>query len=301
MESFDLRVRDFNLGLTLSSGQVFHWATSDGCHWHGMLGKHFYHLHQPKASFLRVHTTASPSLGRQDLSHYFGLDQSLQRILKSFPKDPLMREATHAYKGLRLLRQDPWVTLASFILSSTKQILQIRQTVQEISCRFGSPHAMQTHHSAACAFPDPAQLVQAGESRLRACRMGYRAKYLYQTACLIQEGQIQLDSLRTCSLEEAREVLMQCPGVGPKIAECVLLFGYGFQEAFPMDVWIRRILEDYYLPGPKSSVAQVQAFVADYFGPHSGYAQQYLFDHVRNLPSEVWQAMVKASPFAQGS
>ena len=69
---------------------------------------------------------------------------------------------------------------------------------------------------------------------------------------------------------------MQCPGVGPKIAECVLLFGYGFQEAFPMDVWIRRILEDYYLPGQKSSVAQVQAFVADYFGPHSGYAQQYL-------------------------
>ena len=105
-----------------------------------------------KASFLRVHTTASPSLGRQDLSHYFGLDQSLQRILKSFPKDPLMREATHAYKGLRLLRQDPWVTLASFILSSTKQILQIRQTVQEISCRFGSPHAIQTHHSPAWAF-----------------------------------------------------------------------------------------------------------------------------------------------------
>ena len=131
MESFDLRVRDFNLGLTLGSGQVFHWVTSDGCHWHGMLGKDFYHLHQPKASFLRVHTTASPSLGRQDLSHYFGLDQSLQRILKSFPQDPLMREATHAYKGLRLLRQDPWVTLASFILSSTKQILQIRQTVQE--------------------------------------------------------------------------------------------------------------------------------------------------------------------------
>ena len=132
---------------------MFHWATSDGCHWHGMLGKHFYHLHQPKASFLRVHTTASPSLGRQDLSHYFGLDQSLQRILKSFPQDPLMREATHAYKGLRLLRQDPWVTLVSFILSSTKQILQIRQTVQEISCRFGSPHAIQT--CSPPGFPDP--------------------------------------------------------------------------------------------------------------------------------------------------
>src|SRR5262249_33980345 len=149
-----------------------------------------------------------------------------------------MRAAVVACRGLRLLRQEPWECLASFILSSTKQIVQIRQIVSLLCERYGEPIPAAPEYAPAFAFPSPARLACATEPELRACKMGFRAPYLLKTARLVAEGKIDLERLRQLPAETARDELMGLPGVGRKIADCVLLFAYGFQSAFPVDVWV---------------------------------------------------------------
>jgi len=171
------------------------------------------------------------------------MDLDLAGVLASFPTDDAMRSAIIACKGLRLLRQDPWECLASFILSSTKQIVQIRQIVAMLCERFGEsiPAAPQFAH--AFAFPTPARLARATEAELRACKMGFRAPYLLATARSVTEGKIDLERLRQLPVEIARDELLNLPGVGRKIADCVLLFAYGFPTAFPVDVWVIKALQ----------------------------------------------------------
>ena len=301
MNSFNLRASDLDLALTLGSGQVFHWRCPDRVQWEGCLGMHFFRLARRAPSTLSVHTTAEPAMARSLLRNYFGLNHSLRSIVNTFPSDPLMQASLQANVGLRLLAQDAWVALACFILSSTKQIIQIRQMVQAISQAFGAEVTDQSGQLLDHSFPTPGSLARAGESALRACRMGYRARFLHQTACLIDQGKFDLVKVGQLALPEAREALMQLPGVGPKIADCVLLFGYGFQSAFPLDVWMIRILRDYYFPGQSPSVKALQAFANDYFGRHAGYAQQYLFDHVRALDASTWKKLVSDSPFIPSS
>jgi N-glycosylase/DNA lyase len=133
----------------------------------------------------------------------------------------------------------------------------------------------------AWSFPDPERLAQVTESDLRACKMGFRAPYLLATARVIAEGHFSLERLGTLPVDQARTELMTLPGVGPKIADCVLLFAYGFQTAFPVDVWIMKALRQLYFPGRRASLARLREFAATHFGPNAGYAQQYLFHYMR--------------------
>ena len=192
-----------------------------------------------------------------------------------------MHASVTACRGLRLLRQDPWECLASFILSSTKQIVQIRQIVGLLCERFGSPVVTPPGDEAAFAFPSAERLAAATEAELRACKMGFRAPNLLTAARQVAARKIDLRALHFCSVEEARERLTQLPGVGPKIANCVLLFAYGFQQAFPVDVWVMKALRQLYFPKRRPSPQKLQRFVATHFGPNAGYAQQYLFHYVR--------------------
>jgi N-glycosylase/DNA lyase len=217
----------------------------------------------------------------QWLTHYLQLDIDLAEVLRAFPDDPPMRAAVAACRGLRLLRQDPWECLASFILSSTKQIVQIQQIIALLCERYGAPLAVPPASPPAFAFPSPARLARASEAELRACKMGFRAPYLLATARLIASGQFDLAPLQRQPLEAARAQLMLLPGVGPKIADCVLLFAYGFQSAFPVDVWVMKALRQLYFPRRRVSRPRLQRFAAAHFGPHAGYAQQYLFHYMR--------------------
>jgi N-glycosylase/DNA lyase len=193
-----------------------------------------------------------------------------------------MRAAVARCRGLRLLRQDPWECLASFICSSTKQIVQIRQIVALLSERWGRvvptpPEAALRH-----AFPTPESLARAGEQALRDCKLGFRAPYLLDAARRVVEGRLDLAAVARMDTAEARCALMEIHGVGRKIADCVLLFAYGRQDAFPIDVWVRRALIQKYFPKARRiAAARLEAFSQTYFGPYSGYAQQYLFHHVR--------------------
>jgi N-glycosylase/DNA lyase len=222
-----------------------------------------------------------PVNGWRWLTHYLRLDENIDAVLATFPDDPPMRSAVAACSGLRLLRQDPWECLASFILSSTKQILQIQQVVALLCERYGQPVAVPEGEPPAFAFPSPHRIAATAEAELRDCKMGFRAPYLLAAARRIVSGQLNLESLGRLPLETAREQLMQSPGVGRKIADCVLLFAYGFQPAFPVDVWIGKAIKQLYFPRRRITPKELEAFTATHFGPYAGYAQQYLFHYMR--------------------
>jgi len=275
-----LPVTDYDLAATLDSGQVFRWQRS-GEDWHGVLGRHCLTLTQMDGG-IHVRATARVPDWRF-LKEFLQTDVVLADILKTFPDDEPMRAAVAACRGLRLLRQEPWECLASFILSSTKQIVQIRQIVGRLSERFGERLAPPPNISEGWgfSFPTPERIAGTDETQLRACKMGFRAPNLLNAARQIAEGKLDLEKIRTLDYAAARAELMALRGVGGKIADCVLLFGYGFDTAFPVDVWIERALQELYFPKRRASETRLRTFADTHFGPHAGYAQQYLFHYMR--------------------
>ena len=270
--------RDYDLDATLSSGQAFRWKRIEGS-WVGVIGSRWVKLRSDAVSI-----TAETGTHISDwdwLVHYLQLDVDINDILAGFPDDEPMQAAVKACRGLRLLRQSPWECLASFILSSTKQIVQIQQIITLLCQRFGDPIPTLSSYSPAYNFPSPARLARATESQLRACKMGFRAPYLLESAGAIASGHFDLAKLQSLPVEIAREELLKLPGVGRKIADCVLLFAYGFPTAFPIDVWITKALRQLYFPRRRLAGKRLHEFVSGHFGPHAGFAQQYLFHYMR--------------------
>jgi N-glycosylase/DNA lyase len=276
-------VRDYDLDATLTSGQAFGWERSAES-WIGVVNRRWVKLTQA-GTVIRAQT-AEPQTEWSWLADYLQPGVDLDRILATFPSDPDMRAAIESCRGLRLLRQDPWECLAAFILSSSKQIVQIRQIVAALGDRFGSPVVVPAGERPAFAFPPAQRLASATEAELRRCKMGFRAPYLLGTAQRIAAGQCDLAGLRQLPLAEARAQLLKLPGVGDKVADCVLLFAGGFPTAFPIDVWIAKALRKYYFRGRRVRPLRLRRYVARRFGPNAGYAQQYLFHYIRTLASD---------------
>jgi N-glycosylase/DNA lyase len=271
-------VKHYDLALTLSSGQSFRWRPGAG-QWAGVIGSRWVRLRQQPERI--VAETFGPEADWQWLRDYLQIDADLEKILAAFPDDPPMREAVAACRGLRLLRQEPWECLASFICSSTKQIVQIEQIVGMLCRQFGEKLTVPEGADPAWTFPAVERLAAASEAELRACKMGFRAPYLRGAARMIAAGEVDLSRLGGLPVEEARAWLCNLPGVGAKIADCVLLFAYGFQEAFPVDVWIIRALSELYFPTRRPRMPRLLRFSRSHFGPYGGYAQQYLFHYIR--------------------
>jgi N-glycosylase/DNA lyase len=273
-----LPVNNYDLALTLASGQAFRWRRS-GNAWAGVIGSRWVRLRQEPDG---IHAeTATSEADWQWLRHYLQVEVDLERILTTFPDDPPMQDSMAACRGLRLLRQEPWECLASFICSSTKQIVQIEQIVGLLCRRFGQVLPVPPGTDETCAFPSAERLAVASEAELRACKLGFRAPYLLGAADKVAAGEVDLTRLGEWPLEEARAALLTLPGVGIKIADCVLLFAYGFQQAFPVDVWIIKALQQLYFPKRRAKLPRLRRFSQTHFGPYSGYAQQYLFHYMR--------------------
>ena len=270
--------KNYDLAATLASGQAFRWRLI-GHAWEGVIGKHWVRLRQEQNRIIAQ--TAGPAGNWDWLPHYLQLSIDLDQIFATFPPDEPMRRSMQSCAGLRLLRQEPWECLASFICSSTKQITQIQQIVALLCRRFGRPAAVPDGHEPVNSFPGFRTLAEVTERDLRECKLGFRAPYLLNSAKKLRDGEIDLSALPRLSLEEARACLMQLPGVGLKIADCVLLFGFGFQQAFPVDVWVMRALRDLYFAKRPVKLPRLREFSQTHFGPHSGYAQQYLFHYMR--------------------
>ncbi len=294
-----LPVRDYHLAATLDSGQAFRWQPIENS-WHGVVGTQWVRLTQ-LAEGIRAET-AAPVEDWDWLRRFLQTETDLAAILRTFPEDEPMRQAVATCRGLRLLRQDPWECLASFILSSTKQIVQIRQIIAHLCQRYGepcggaaptfptgggapAPAATATASLALHAFPTPQRIASLSEADLRACRMGFRAPSLLAAARQIADRSLDLERIRQLDYAAARAELMKLRGVGGKIADCVLLFAYGFDTAFPVDVWIERALQELYFSRRRASARRLQTFAATHFGPHAGYAQQYLFHYMRTRPN----------------
>jgi N-glycosylase/DNA lyase len=271
--------RIYDLGATLDSGQCFRWQFHAG-NWQGVIGSHWVRLSSDNEG---IRAAAWPPTDDWSwLTRYLQLTVDLEMVLRTFPAaDPHLASAVAACRGLRLLRQDPWECLASFILSSTKQISQIRQIVELLCQRFGNPLPRHPLLPAAWTFPSPQTLATCSEAELRSCKMGFRAASLLAAARRVVDGSLALHKLSTLPTAEARAQLVELPGVGEKIANCVLLFAFGAQDAFPVDVWVMKALRQFYFPNRQVSPRELAAFVNTHFGPHAGYAQQYLFHYMR--------------------
>jgi N-glycosylase/DNA lyase len=273
---------DYDLAATLGSGQTFRWERRED-HWEGVIGSRWVRL-AAAADGIRAETVEGFE-SWDWLASFLQVEVELQPILAAFPADEPMRAAVGACRGLRLLRQDPWECLASFILSSTKQIVQIQQIVRLLCERFGQPVSVPPGHRPWFSFPTPERLAACSEAELRACKMGFRAPYLKSAAAQVASGEVSLGQLAALDVSAARCELLKLPGVGPKIADCVLLFAYGFQDAFPVDVWVMKALRELYFRRRRVKLQRLQRFSASYFGPYGGYAQQYLFHYMRTRES----------------
>ncbi|MEO0445614.1 MAG: DNA glycosylase [Verrucomicrobiota bacterium] len=268
---------EFDLSATLSSGQVFHWLPK-GKGWVGCVGSSLVGVRQSKAEELLV----LPSDQTDVIRHYFRLDEDQAAIFATFPRnDAFFWQAVESSPGLRIIRQPLWECLATFLTSSLKQVAHIQGISLALRAAIGEEH--HAGWGTGFSYPEPRAVSEAGESELRKLGLGYRAKSVALAAEELGKGNLSLETGRTCSSdEELREFLCQFHGVGRKIAHCVMLFGYGRMQAFPVDVWIERILRHAYYQGdPSVKASEMEIFAGDHFGPYAGYAQQFLFHHAR--------------------
>lgn len=275
---------DFDLAATLYCGQVFHWRPAGAGHV-GVIGDIPVYVEQRGDALL-------VSRGCEETAYrYFALDHPLLQVYASFPRDPAMDAALAACRGLRIIRQPLWECLASFITSALKQVAHIAQISHGLRTRFGEKVGCIAG-TELWAYPTAARIAALAEADLRACGLGFRAPSVLQTAQAItaateRAGQSPLEALRSLDRSAALAALCKFRGVGTKVANCVLLFAYEHLDAFPIDVWIERVLRERYFPNePDVTTARLQRFAEEYFGPYGGYAQQYLFHHARRrLPS----------------
>src|SRR5574341_1323969 len=263
----------YDLVRTLTCGQAFRWQISGG-EARGIFGRMPVTLRQ-RDGHLDAVGLPTPDGGTR-LSHYLGLDQPLRRIEQALAEDLVLRGILPATTGIALLRQDPWECLVSFVVSTFNNIPKIELTLDRLCRTFG-----ERLTDTAWAFPVPARLAGATADDLRRCLLGYRAAYVRAIARLVDGGRFDPSALMAMEHGEARVRLLSLPGVGEKVADCVLLFAYGKGEAFPIDVWVKRAVERRYLKGKPTPVRDIRGFAQARFGTLAGYAQQHLFYNER--------------------
>jgi N-glycosylase/DNA lyase len=273
-----IRLRDdqpLDLSLSLSCGQAFRWEQREGW-WEGIVRGSLWRVRQEGDRVLYSGTTAPA------VRHYLALDEDLPAILASIERDPVMHRSIEACRGLRILRQDPWEVLISFICATNTNIPRIRKMIAALARCFG--RRVMGGDDSLYSFPGPEALSRFCGDHLEACRLGYRDRYVARTAAMVAEDPDLLGRIAGLPFDEARAALLSFPGVGPKAADCILLFGFHQLESFPVDVWIRRIMHEYYVrppPGAKGASEKedrrIREFGREHFGAYAGYAQEYLF------------------------
>ena len=273
----------FNITQILESGQVFRYEKlTDHSYILNAKQKLIKITQQPDSSSAIIYNTNISELEEIWFS-YFDMDTNYAKITRQLAKkDSHMAKAIEFGSGIRILKQDPWEMLISFIISQNKAIPHIQQCIRNISEQFGAPlEEIDRDDKPYHAFPTPEELSKASEEELRMCKVGFRAPYITDACRKVLNGEVILNDLFIMTADEAREQLMTIKGVGPKIADCILLFAYGKGEVFPTDVWIKRVVEGLYFEGKEMKPGEIQTFAKSYFGKLAGYAQQYLFYYGR--------------------
>jgi N-glycosylase/DNA lyase len=264
----------FDPDATFLCGQCFRWSRDEQGHWHGITGNHPVRLVPQTADTWRIVGASNDDIRRVWLPY---LDwqapyRTWQETLAD--GDPVMAAAIAFAPGLRLLRQDPWETLATFLISQNNGIPRIRSIVDTLCTCFGEPLGDTF------TFPSVETLAALSEETLSVCRAGYRTRYLIRAARQLAGGEVDLAALPGMPHAEARDALLRLFGVGIKVADCALLFSGSHREAFPVDRWVIRVMNALY-PAAGKDPAAIRQYAADRWGALAGLAQEYLFHYAR--------------------
>ena len=301
-----------NLEISINSGQMFLWKRIDNA-WYGIYGEHILKFSTYAADPLQQNKNINnndrfiefysfPAMKGWE-QHVFRLDDDIKYILSSFSKDTLVSEAIRRYPGLRLMRQDPYQCMFSFLCASNTNILMIRRMLNSLSRKFGRKIVVDGKEF--FTFPTATDLNRATIADLCSCGLGYRSKAVKLLAESISHGNLDVKYLIQASYDDAKTELLKVYGIGNKIADCILLFSLEKLEAFPIDVWITRALSQHYSwllsynkkekgnssKNKKINYDQYITFsetIRKYFGKYSGYAQQYIFYHMRQNAGKKW-------------
>lgn len=271
-------IRDFNLIHIFECGQSFRWYPEDDKSYTGVAQGRVLNIS------LDGNTATFKNTNEREFNaiwyEYFDLARDYGQIKNSLSYDEVLKDAIKFGEGIRILRQDEWEILISFIISANNRIPMIRKAIRKISEKWGNrlEYNGKTYHT----FPAPDALSHASVEELEKCNTGFRAKYIKQTTEMVLKGEIDLYGLKNMGYAKAKQELMKLPGVGPKVSDCILLFSMGYYEAFPVDVWVKRVMQYFYLT-PDVSLNKIQQYAQDKFKNLAGFAQQYLFYYARNL------------------
>ena len=278
-------VCDFDLAQTLECGQCFHFVKLDEEDY--VLTAKGYVLHvSQEADTVTFYDTDKDEYVNV-WKDYFDMDRDYSAIKKKLlEKDDKLKDAIESMWGVRILNQDFFETLISFIISQNKQIPHIKKIVADISAKFGTYKG--TYGGADMyTFPTLEQLANASEEDFKELKTGFRAPYIMDAIRRNMAGQFDEKELRGMDYESCVKELMTIKGVGEKVANCVSLFGLGKKEAFPVDVWIKRIMETMYFDGVDTPKDKIAAFAKEQFGELGGFAQQYLFYYGKSIKMGV--------------
>lgn len=261
----DLIVSDigrFSLPDTLDCGQAFRWVQNPDGSWQAIVNKRLLRVSANRDTFCIYNCTAREF--NDTWAAYFDLYRDYGKICNAISVNPVLKDAAAICGGIRLLRQDPWETLCSFILSQNNNIPRIKGIIDRLCLYFGD--SIEGGYT----FPDAKDLAVLTLDDLAPLRSGFRAKYILDAAQKVANGTVPLQALYKSNTETARAALMKINGVGPKVADCVLLFAYGKLDAFPQDVWIKRAMQTLF-----------NGRLPDAAVPYAGIVQQYIFHYAR--------------------
>lgn len=262
---------DFDLEKIADSGQCFRWERTGPDSYRIPYGRHCLNITRIAEERYRLDCSEEEYFS---LWHpYFDLDTDYREIRSRIDpaEDPFLYDATEAQKGVRILRQDPWEVTVSFIISQNRNIPAIRRSV-ELLCQAAGEALPDGNGDVFYSFPFPQSILELGESGLNRCALGYRAKYVRAAALAAESGKLDLPALAAAAPEEALGKLMELYGVGLKVASCIALYGLHHTDAFPVDTWVRRILQNEYPAG----------YPFERYSPYNGIYQQYMFAYYRS-------------------
>ncbi len=256
------QIHPLSLPLTLDCGQCFRWAEAEDGRWHCVVKNKSVYAEISDGKLI-ITGDADEQFWRE----YFDLDRDYDAICKSLSADKWLSKAIGVYPGIRILKQEPWEALCSFIISQNNNIPRIKGIISRLCCLFGDDLG-----NGDFTFPSARLIAEKSVEDLAPLRAGFRAKYIIDAARKVASGEVSFERIISAPMDEARAELQKISGVGPKVAECALLYGFGRVEAFPVDVWVRRIMQELYPEGLPEATQGVE-----------GIAQQYLFHWRRNV------------------
>lgn len=269
-------IKDFELKDIFECGQCFRWKKNENGSYTGVIKEGVLNIEKLGDKVLitgKVHGDI-----KEICERYFDLNRDYSMIKQEISiDDENMKMAIEYGRGIRILNQDPWEMLISYIISAANNIPRISKTIENLSQKYGKE--IEVENVKYYLFPTPEELSRATMDDLRSCNLGFRDKYVYNATKMVLEGKIDIENLKYLEYSEVKKILMQLPGVGEKVADCIALFSLGKLEAFPVDTWIKKVMNELYIDS--TNITKINQFATKKFGKHAGIAQQYLFYYKR--------------------